>query len=155
MQKTKVLRDTITTPISSSATNSQQLTTVLACILPNNLSVRKNSYYLDGIKTILEYKLVDNAKLGDLKRLDSMSITLQLFSQTQGTIVRTTLLDAADVLKQLIDNSGSESIYRTCQLDNLQSDLPPHDSIMIFKLATSSPLLSVSLHTLQTLFYDI
>lgn len=145
------LSSTFTDSSSVKPHNDTQLTTIKTFIHPGSFL---NDGIFDSFKTIVKYTHCNPL---DLLLNTNCSLTLQIYCETRNYLLKEVVLDVSDILQEWkTDLNASEFVkYRTLQIKDLRSQVTNYDTICSLKAKISNPNVYFSLHSLQSLFYNL
>ena len=117
--------------------------------------IHQASYLGDGIFNT--FKSVVKYTANVLPVSSSCILTLQLYCETRNFIMKTVTVDISSIIDEWKNSHslGPFVKYQTIMISDLKSTVTNYDTICSIKGNISSPNIYFSLHSLQSLFYNI
>lgn len=131
--------------------NNTQLETIKTFIHPASFS---NDGVFNTFKMVVKYT-ADN--LVSFATDSTCTFTFQLFCETRQYLMKTIVYDVTPIINEW-KNSGTTGPfvkYQSLMISDLRAAVTNYDTICSFKGYISNSSISYSLHTLQSLFYNI
>ena len=135
-------------------------TPTVAATFFNTATTSPTQNVLNSIKVICDYAIADITQAPNLPA--SANITFTLFDVTRNWSLFTNVFDISSTLQQFqsmyaSDNTltGTKHIYSTLQFDSLSQYTTNYDTIQQFMVSISTPEVSMTLNSIQMLYYQI
>jgi hypothetical protein len=132
-------------------TNTTSLSTVKTFIQPASITGGDGTF--NTFKMIIKYS---STILTPFLTNTACTFTIQLFCETRQLILQTVNIDVSPVVTAWKTAGIAPAVtYQTLMIDNLRSLTVDYDSICSIRGMISNPNVYFSLHSLQSLFYNI
>lgn len=152
------LNSTITDVTTSKTTNSQTPENIKTFIYASKNQTGDATF--NALKTVVDYSCTSTQPFIDVDTSVPITSTIQIFCQTRNVLLESHTIDITDIVldwKNKAQNGdlSAQTVYRTFMIEGMRVKVANYDCVWHVKAAVSDANISLTLHGMQFLYYDV